>query len=132
MTLHQLLFPHCNDRELKLAVDHINELEAEVKSLKDELSAEIAWNRMIADKLINASLTKNGSYGIPSRTPVEKPAVEPKKADTDATRDEQIAAKVKEFERVYAERGHNVPITAIRQMVEQNFDYLMDDERVEL
>lgn len=129
MTLHRLLFPNCH-RENRIA-----ELEAENARLAAELKDEINWNRRIADKMINAGLTKSGQYGIPAREYVEPAPVvvdKQKRVDEKATREERIRVREQELTMIYAQRGHNVPPDIVRKTAEDHIDYLDNDDRVEL
>jgi hypothetical protein len=136
MNIHRLLFPNCSQHELEKACARIVELEAANKSLKSELTREVNWNRKLADRMINFGLTKGGQFGIEPRhveLPTKLPAETQKApADYDAVKEAQIDARVLELEKIYEARGHNVPRPDIRKMVEQNFVYLMDDDRVEI
>jgi hypothetical protein len=132
MSIHRFLFPNCNDRELERANARIAELEAVSKSLTGDLKREVSRNRKREDELINRVLTKNGQFAIPSREAEVKEPEAVKPPAQDDAREAQIDARTLELEETYRQRGRSIPRPVIREMVEKNYEYLMDDDRVEI
>lgn len=137
MGLHRIFFPNCSQHEIARLRAELEAVTADRDAVKAELKREINWNRKLADRMVNFGLTKSGAFGIDPRpeTPATAPAqIEEPKAEPaqDITKEAQIDARVIELEAIYTARGHNVPRPKIREMVEKNFVYLMDDDRVEI
>lgn len=136
MSLHSLFFPNCNQHEIDRLRTELVTVRNELRAVKAELKSEVSWNRKLSDRMVNFGLTKAGQFGVEVRQEPAAPAVPeiqpPATPDADQTREEQIDARVIELEAIYAQRGRNVPRPEIRKMVEANFVYLMDDDRVEL
>ena len=143
MNLHRIFFPDCSQVDIDRLREQLGKAEEENTALRMELKQEITWNRNLADRMINFGLTSNGQFGLPPREPERQSPV--KNSDgpyfdmeregertEEAIREAQIEGRVLELEQIYEQRGRSVPRPAIREMVEKNFVYLMDDDRVEI
>lgn len=132
MTLHQFLFPAC-DTEIQRLRGEAGMWKGRADKLESELKSERRRNLKREDELVNRLLTKNNQFAIAPRE-FEEPTPEPAKQQDlfDQTRDEQITARFLELKEIYAQRGHQVSDPEIRAAVEREFDYLMDDDRVEM
>lgn len=138
--LHRVLFPHCTLAEVDRLRAELAAVTAERDAVKKDLKAETNWNRKLADRMVNFGLMKSNQFGIPPREVGEEPkpsatqelTAETSQSSPDALKEAQIQARVLELEEIYRQRGRNVPQALIRETVEKNFVYLMDDDRVEM